>query len=193
MNRSTSGGVGQYGCFPVSEMERLQKAGKSMWFTCDGQQATDTPYLATERMLPYYCQRYGVKGFEFWGLSWWTYDPWKLGWHGFIRQSDDGKKYYWVRYPNGDGFLTYPGQPVDVDGPVSTIRLEEIREGLEDYEAMASSANWRTKRRSPAVPPPPPMARWRWRKTSSSSPTPAVRAPRKFWPSRIASPPFARP
>ena len=137
MNRSTSGGVGQYGCFPVSEMERLQKAGKSMWFTCDGQQATDTPYLATERMLPYYCQRYGVKGFEFWGLSWWTYDPWKLGWHGFIRQSDDGKKYYWVRYPNGDGFLTYPGQPVDVDGPVSTIRLEEIREGLEDYEAMA--------------------------------------------------------
>ena len=130
-------GVGQYGCFPVTEMERLQKAGKRMWFTCDGQQATDTPYLATERMLPYYCLRYGAKGFEFWGVSWWTYDPWKLGWHWFIRQSDDGKKYYWVRYPNGDGFLTYPGKPVGVDGPVSTIRLEEVREGLEDYEAMA--------------------------------------------------------
>ena len=130
-------GVGQYGCFPVPEMERLLKAGKSMWITCDGQQATDTPYLATERMLPYYCLKYGMKGFEFWGLSWWTYDPWKLGWHWFIRQSDDGKKYYSIRYPNGDGFLAYPGQPVGVDGPVSTIRLEQVREGLEDYEAMA--------------------------------------------------------
>ncbi|MEI7732062.1 MAG: glycoside hydrolase domain-containing protein [Verrucomicrobiota bacterium] len=130
-------GVGQYGCFPVAEMERLQKRGKTMLFTCDGQQATDTPYLATERMLPYYCLKYGMKGFEFWGLSWWTYDPWKLGWHWFIRQSDDGKRHYWIRYPNGDGFLSYPGQRVGVDGPVSTIRFEQIREGLEDFEAMS--------------------------------------------------------
>ncbi|MBI5387515.1 MAG: DUF4091 domain-containing protein [Verrucomicrobia bacterium] len=130
-------GVGQYGCFPVAEMERLQKRGRQMWFTCDGQQATDTPYLATERMLPYYCLRYGATGFEFWGISWWTYDPWKLGWHWFIRQSDDGKRHYWIRYPNGDGYLAYPGKPVGVDGPVSTIRLEQVREGLEDFEAMA--------------------------------------------------------
>jgi hypothetical protein len=130
-------GVGQYGCFPVAEMERLQKDGKSMWITCDGQQATDTAYLATERMLPYYCLKYGARGFEFWGLSWWTYDPWKLGSHWFIRQSDDGKRYYWIRYPNGDGYLAYPGQPIGVDGPVTTIRLEQVREGLEDYEAMS--------------------------------------------------------
>ena len=129
-------GVGQFGCFPVAEMERLQRAGKRMWFTCDGQMATDTPYLATERMLPYYCFKYGAKGFEFWGLAWWTYDPWQTGWHQFIRQSDEGKKYYWVRYPDGDGFLAYPGQPIGVEGPVSTIRLEQVREGLEDYEAL---------------------------------------------------------
>jgi hypothetical protein len=60
-----------------------------------------------------------------------------VGWHQFIRQSDEGKKYYWVRYPDGDGFLTYPGKPVGVDGPASTIRLEQIRQGLEDYEALA--------------------------------------------------------
>ena len=130
-------GIGQYGCFPVDEMERLQRAGKQMWFTCDGQMATDTPFLATERLLPYYCFRYGVRGFEFWGLAWWTYNPWQVGWHQFIRQSDEGKKYYWVRYPDGDGFLAYPGKPVGVDGPVSTIRLEQLRQGLEDYEALA--------------------------------------------------------
>jgi hypothetical protein len=130
-------GIGQYGCFPVDEMEGLQRAGKQMWFTCDGQMATDTPFLATERLLPYYCFRYGVGGFEFWGLAWWTYNPWQVGWHQFIRQSDEGKKYYWVRYPDGDGFLAYPGKPVGVDGPASTIRLEQIRQGLEDYEALA--------------------------------------------------------
>jgi len=130
-------GVGQYGCFPVAELVRLQSAGKQMWFTCDGQMATDTPFLATERLLPYYCFKYGVRGFEFWGLAWWTYNPWQVGWHQFIRQSDDGKRYYWVRYPDGDGFLAYPGKPVGVEGPVSTIRLEQVREGLEDYEAMA--------------------------------------------------------
>ncbi len=129
-------GIGQYGCFPVADMERLQHAGKSMWFTCDGQMATDTPFLATERLLPYYCFKYGVSGFEFWGLAWWTYDPWQVGWHQFIRQSDEGKKYYWVRYPDGDGFLAYPGQPVGVEGPVSTIRLEQLRQGLQDYEAL---------------------------------------------------------
>jgi hypothetical protein len=130
-------GVGQFGCFPVNEMERLQRAGKQMWFTCDGQMATDTPYLATERLLPYYCYKYGVRGFEFWGLAWWTYHPWKIGWHQFIRQSDEGKKYYWIRYPDGDGFLAYPGKPVGIDGPASTIRLEQVRLGLQDYEALS--------------------------------------------------------
>lgn len=147
-------GVGQYGCFPVAEMERLQKAGKNMWLTCDGQMATDTPFLATERMLPYYCFKYGATGFEFWGLAWWTYDPWKTGWHQFIRQSDEGKKYYWVRYPNGDGFLAYPGQPVGVTGPVSTIRLEQVREGLEDYEALAMLADLANRAKQAGKPAP---------------------------------------
>jgi hypothetical protein len=130
-------GVGQYGCFPVAELEARRQAGRQFWFTCDGQMATDTPYLATERLLPYYCFKYGGAGFEFWGLAWWTRDPWQYGWHTFIRQSDEGKNYYWVRYPNGDGYLAYPGRPVGVAGPVSTIRLEEVREGLEDFEALA--------------------------------------------------------
>jgi hypothetical protein len=129
-------GIGQYGCFPVNEMEMLQQRGKQMWFTCDGQMATDTPFLATERLLPYYCFKYGVQGFEFWGFAWWTYDPWQTGWHQFIRQSDEGKKYYWIRYPDGDGFLAYPGEALGVHGPLSSIRLEQVRQGLQDYEAL---------------------------------------------------------
>jgi hypothetical protein len=46
----------------------------------------------------------------------------------------DGKEYMWVRYPNGDGYLTYPGEPQGLKGPASSIRLEAAREGIEDYE-----------------------------------------------------------
>ena len=171
----------------------MQRAGKQMWFTCDGQMATDTPFLATERLLPYYCFKYGVRGFEFWGLAWWTYNPWQVGWHQFIRQSDEGKKYYWVRYPDGDGFLAYPGKPVGVDGPASTIRLEQIRQGLEDYEALAllselgsESQTGRTSRF------PPPSAPWPWPGTWLQFPTPAGCARPRFCPIRIAFRPSAR-
>jgi hypothetical protein len=37
---------------------------------------------------------------------------------------------------NGDGFLVYPGKDYGVYGPISTIRLESIREGMEDYEYL---------------------------------------------------------
>ena len=127
-------GVGQYGCFPVEEMDRRIADGEKLWFTTDGQMATDTPYCGTERLLPYYCLKYGVEGYEFWGVSWWTYDPWKYGWHTFKRQSSDGKEYRWVRYPNGDGYLAYPGDAIGREEPVSTIRLDQAREGVEDYE-----------------------------------------------------------
>lgn len=132
----TQWGIGQYGCFPVDAIAKRQAAGDRFWFTTDGQQALDTPYLATERLLPYYCFKYGVLGYEFWGVSWWTYDPWERGWHKFISQSDEGKVSYWVRYPDGDGYLTYPGERVGLDRPVSSIRLEMVREGIEDYEYL---------------------------------------------------------
>ncbi len=129
-------GVGQYGCFPVESMERVRAAGRGLLFTCDGQMAIDTPYLATERLLPYYCFKYGARGWEFWGVSWWTFDPWRFGWHSFIRQSDDGMRHYYIRYPNGDGYLAYPGAAVGIEGPVPSIRLAQVREGAEDYELL---------------------------------------------------------
>jgi len=127
-------GVGAYGCFPVEEMEARLKAGEELWFTTDGQMCTDTPYCAIERLYPYYCWKYGAGAYEFWGVSWWTYDPFKFGWHSFIRSSPKPGEFRWVRYPNGDGFLTYPGWLVGAEGPLSSVRFEQAREGVEDYE-----------------------------------------------------------
>ncbi len=129
-------GVGHYGCFPVSEMQARKAAGEQIWFTTDGQLCTDTPFCAVERLLPHYCFKYGADAYEFWGVSWLTYDPWQFGWHRYIHQSSTPGESYYVRYPNGDGYLLYPGSPIGVDGPVTTIRLEAARDGVEDFDYL---------------------------------------------------------
>ena len=129
-------GLGNDGRVPVATMQKIQSAGGRIWFTTDGQMCTDTPYCTIERLLPHYCFQYGAQAYEFWGIAWLTYDPYRYGWHAYIRQAGDPGKYYWVRYPNGDGFLLYPGKPIGFDGLVSSIRLEQAREGVEDYEYL---------------------------------------------------------
>lgn len=43
-----------------------------------------------------------------------------------------------MRFPNtnGDGFLLYPGAPYGIDGPVGSIRLQQILDGLEEYDML---------------------------------------------------------
>ena len=129
-------GVGSYGCFAVEEMAARKAAGDRIWFTTDGQMCTDTPYCAIERLLPHYCYRYDVEAYEFWGIAWLTYDPYEFGWHAYKPQSSGPGSSFYVRYPNGDGFLVYPGNPVGHDGIVSSIRVEAARDGVEDYEYL---------------------------------------------------------
>jgi hypothetical protein len=119
-------------------MAERRDAGDRFIFTTDGQMCTDTPLLAIERILPWLDLKYDIEGYEFWGSNWWTYDPWQIGWHKFISQSDNGKEYYFVRYPNGDGFLTYPGSGCGQAEPVASIRLQAAREGVDDYEILAA-------------------------------------------------------
>jgi len=145
-------GVGQYGCFPLDEMKRRLEAGEKLWFTTDGQHVTTTPYLGTHRLWPYYCFKYGVEGYENWGVSWWSYDPWRFGWHSFIRQSMEGEDFFWTRYPNGTGFLTYPGDAVGQGAPVTSIRFEHVREGIEDYEYFAILSDLIAEARKSGVP-----------------------------------------
>jgi hypothetical protein len=127
-------GIGHDGRVPRDKMADLRAAGDRLWFTTDGQMCTDTPYCAVERLLPHYCFKYGAQAYEFWGVAWLTYDPYRFGWHSYIHQSMEPGRSTWVRYPNGDGFLLYPGPPIGYAGIVSSIRFEQAREGVEDYE-----------------------------------------------------------
>lgn len=127
-------GVLPHGAANEQEMAEIRNSGARLWYSTDGQLCSDTPYCAIERLLPHYCFRYGADAYEFWGLTWLTYDPYRFGWHSYIPQSMAPGEEFWIRYPNGDGYLAYPGGPIGYDGPVSSVRLEQAREGVEDYE-----------------------------------------------------------
>jgi hypothetical protein len=77
-----------------------------------------------------------------------------MGWQAY-RYDLSGELYFDVNYAygnsdpwvtqlqfggNGDGTLYYPGRPSDIGGtthiPIESIRLKQIRDGLEDYEYL---------------------------------------------------------
>ena len=120
---------------PETKLAEIRRSA-TLWWTTDGQMCTDTPYCAVERLLPHYCFKYAAEAYEFWGIDWLTYDPYAFGWHSYIPQTDQPGHAYYVRYPNGDGFLAYPGGPIGHAGAVSSVRLEQAREGCEDFEYL---------------------------------------------------------
>jgi hypothetical protein len=91
-------------------------------------------------MVPWITWRYGMQGILYWELKFWsqTADPWQnpvTYLSGFLCSNGN--------VLNGEGSLIYPGSRVrrytgqkDVDGPVSSIRFELLREGIEDYEYL---------------------------------------------------------
>ncbi|HSB12806.1 MAG TPA: DUF4091 domain-containing protein [Bryobacteraceae bacterium] len=91
-------------------------------------------------MVPWITLRYGMNGVLYWAFNFWsqTPDPWLdpvTYLSGFLC-SNGG-------ILNGEGSLLYPGNRVrrytgqkNVDGPVSSIRFELLREGIEDYEYL---------------------------------------------------------
>jgi hypothetical protein len=121
---------------PLSDFINIKKDGGRLWFTTDGKLCTDTPYLGFERMTPHYVFKFGAEGYEFWACNWYTFNPYDYGWHNHIRQSSTPGRVSWTRYPNGDGYIIYPGHYIGVDSYVASIRLKLAREGVEDYEYL---------------------------------------------------------
>lgn len=76
-------------------------------------------------------QQYGndVDGFLYWMVNNWTTteEPWK--------ESHYSDPPGWGRV-YGDGVLMYPGIGFGIEGPVASIRLECVRDGLEDFTLL---------------------------------------------------------
>ncbi len=119
--------------WPLHDEENAQErldAGDELWsYTalCQGKEPSpfwqlDFPVL-NYRMPMWGSWRYQMTGLLYWSVVFWgrVKDPWldQLTIYG--------------RY-NGDGSLLYPGADAGIAGPVTSIRLKNIREGMEDYE-----------------------------------------------------------
>ena len=116
--------------FDAKALDERRKAGDKIWdyVCCDPPRPYANffvEYVPLEhRMLMWQNYLYDVSGLLYWCTTYWaqTEDPWAnmATWHGLY----------------GDGSLLYPGKKVGIDGPVSSIRLEVIRDGLEDYKYL---------------------------------------------------------
>jgi hypothetical protein len=81
------------------------------------------------RLLPWVDYRYELTGYLHWGGNFWTDRPFENV------QPDWGKGFF---LPAGDGAIVYPDP--EHDGVFVSLRLEIMREGIEDYELLMKSA-----------------------------------------------------
>ncbi len=131
-------GEGDYGHNVTKEdLQHIKQSGGRIWFTTDGHFCTETPYMAIERLLPTFAFKYGADAYEFWGVNWLTNNPYKNGSHNYIFESQAPGEAFWIRYPNGDGYIIYPGKPIGEKGLIASIRLKQVRDGIEDFEYLS--------------------------------------------------------
>jgi hypothetical protein len=98
----------------------------------------DPPYWAIDQPLTAYRIptwinfQYDITGYLYWSTVYsdrsvsGVMDPWFLPIY-----AASGKHF------SGEGYLIYPGKPCGIQGPVASIRLKNVRDGMEDYEYFA--------------------------------------------------------
>ncbi len=111
--------------------ESRKSAGEQVWFyTCltpKGQYMNrflDYPLLDV-RLLHWMNFKYGLPGYLHWGFNFWHGDP-------FTNIEDNWGSTTTAFSPPGDSHIVYKG----INGPLSSIRLEALRDGIEDYELL---------------------------------------------------------
>lgn len=110
--------------FDEAVAKRFRREGKEIWTYVASPTRPfptiilDSPSLET-RVLPWICWRYEIRGLLYWCVNYWFLSN---PWNDAMTWPDQ----------NGNGSLYYPGP----DGPVGSIRLEVLRDGMEDYEYL---------------------------------------------------------
>lgn len=106
-----------------------RKAGDEIWFyTCLAPKGKymnrfiDYQLIKT-RLLHWVNFKYGLTGYLHWGLNYWQADPF-----ADLEPNWGGDNFL----PPGDSHIVYPGK----SGPMSSIRLEALRDGVEDFELL---------------------------------------------------------
>lgn len=124
----------------VKRYESLREEGKSYWW-----------YTCTQPKIPYPTYHIDDNGVSARVMSWMAKEykvDGYLTWEDAFYRTVEGDNYIDCKgkdcYDNvhrwsdayGDGFLFYPGSPLGIDGPVASLRLSVIRDGMEENEAL---------------------------------------------------------
>lgn len=121
--------------------EVRERGDKMWWYVCCG---PGRPYanfftnwkVPEMRALFWQTWQYKITGVLYWGLNYW------LSWDAPVPAA--GERFPsgpWVSSTTnlgsghiGDGYFIYPGKTID--HPLSSLRLETLRDGIEDYEML---------------------------------------------------------
>lgn len=114
-----------------NEVKRKQGLGETFWwYTCCANSPVMSYYVESipmsMRMYSWMQYEYGVEGFLYWDC---------VNWSGFAAGDpyEDLIKNGWG---SGEGVLLYPGAKYGLKTPISSIRLEQLRAGQQDYEYL---------------------------------------------------------
>ncbi len=125
----------------AERMAEYQTSGDGLWtYVCND---PDDPYSqmfvdtlgVNQRLLFWQIYRRNIEGFLYWSVTswrtvsdWTTVSPWDTLYMGYGDANGNPVC--------GEGILLYPGKEVGVDGPVASIRLKIVRDGIDDIELM---------------------------------------------------------
>jgi hypothetical protein len=148
LNEATDIWCPLFGFIHEPSIQEVQRQGDEVWsYTALVQDAPsyipnyeevredDPPYweidfpLTSYRIPTWLNRRYGITGLLYWTMVQWSSDDDRNFWYD--PAFSHGGAY------NGGGQLLYPGDEVGIEGPVASIRLKALRDGMEDYEYFA--------------------------------------------------------
>ena len=90
--------------------------------------------LLSSRTVFWLQSKYDVQGNLYWDMPGYTgADQEESLWYAVDLYE---RPYRADRYPAGDGFLVYPGAAYGIYGPIPSLRLMSIRDGMEEYEIL---------------------------------------------------------
>ena len=103
------------------------------WYGCESPHAPFPNYHLDDdtiaaRIIPWMMFDYDVEGMIYWCVN-------------YYKSSDIWNQAFAYLNAVGDANLVYPGSKFGIFGPIATRRLENIREGFEDYECLLMIEN----------------------------------------------------
>lgn len=117
--------------------DAYRNMGSELWhYTCCNpggkrmNRTLDFPVLRT-RFLHWGNYIYDLKGYLHWGLNWYCFTD-----HPFAGKAGQDRNLGDIELPPGDTHILYP----DTDRPMSSVRFEAMRAGIEDYELLCLAA-----------------------------------------------------